>query len=570
MRVALAQLNPTVGDVAGNAELIRDAIEQARQAGAQLVVFPEMTVMGYPPKDLLLKPVAIEQSVEAVEQLAGLCTDIAAIIGYVCPSDRLAGRALYNAAAVCHGGRVVARVIKSLLPAYDVFDEHRYFEPGPGNDIAMISGRKLGISICEDLWNDDDHVSRRLYHINPIKDLAERGADVFINCSASPFVMGKPMYRQRLFSASARRYGLPLLYCNQVGGNDELVFDGHSCAFDATGQLIAQARGFEADLLIVDLPADGQGSPARIEPAMEDLETAYHALVLGLRDYCVKSRFKSIVMGLSGGIDSALSCALAVGALGSENVRGVAMPSRFSSEGSISDARDLASRLNVPFDVVPIEKPHRAMDELLTPLFAGRAPDATEENVQARIRGIILMALSNKFGSLLVTTGNKSELAVGYCTLYGDMAGGLAVLSDVPKTVVWQLSRWINESPRSPLRRQFGRAVIPDNSIHKPPSAELRPDQTDQDSLPPYELLDQIIERYVEREQSTRQIIEALPQADPQEVHRVIRLIDRNEYKRKQAAPGLKITGRAFGFGRRMPIVQRFDPGRTPVAGLAP
>lgn len=560
MRIALAQINPTVGDIAGNARLIALQIDQARRQGAQLVVFPELAIIGYPPKDLLLKPAAIDQSEAAIASLASGCQDIAAIIGYPCRAQGQAGLALHNAAAFCHGGRVVHRHIKSLLPTYDVFDERRYFEPGPAVDIVDFRGIKLGISVCEDLWNERDMFSRQLYHDNPIEQLAATGAGLFINCSASPFVLRKHEFRLKLFAHTVKRFRLPLLYCNQVGGNDELVFDGNSCAFDAAGRLIAQAKDFEPDLLLVDLPDTTPPSPIanRIETPKAGLESVYHALVLGLRDYCRKCGFRSAVVGLSGGIDSALTCALAVAALGRDNVRGIAMPSRFSSPHSIADAKELAARLGVAFDIVPIEAPHQAFEQVLEPLFRGRSPDTTEENVQARIRGTILMAVSNKFGSLLVTTGNKSEIAVGYCTLYGDMAGGLAILSDVPKTLVWQLARWVNDDPASPLRLQYGRAVIPESSITKVPSAELRPNQTDQDSLPPYEMLDQIIERYVEREQSAPQII-AETGFDPATVVRVVRLIDTNEYKRKQAAPGIKVTGRAFGFGRRMPIAQRFD-----------
>jgi NAD+ synthase/NAD+ synthase (glutamine-hydrolysing) len=409
---------------------------------------------------------------------------------------------------------------------------------------------------------------RQLYHDDPIGRLARAGAQLLINCSASPFVVGKHAFRLELFKSAAQRHGLPLVYCNQVGGNDELVFDGNSCVVDAKGDVVAQAKDFETDLLVVDVPIEKSAKPqastrARVEIPKSGLESAYHALVLGLRDYCGKCGFKSIVLGLSGGIDSALCAALAVAALGQENVRGVAMPSRFSSEHSVNDARDLAERLGIKFHVIPIVEPHQAFERILAPHFEGRPPDTTEENIQARIRGVTLMAFSNKFGSLLITTGNKSELAVGYCTLYGDMCGGLAVISDVPKTMVWQISRWINESPASPLRRQYNGAVIPDSSISKVPSAELRPNQTDQDSLPPYEVLDQIVDRYVEREQAARQIIAEMPEVEPAVILKMVRLIDLNEYKRKQAAPGLKITGRAFGFGRRMPIAQRYDNSRA-------
>jgi len=562
MRIALAQINPTVGDISGNAALIRGQIAEARRQGAELVVFPELALIGYPPKDLLLKPAVLDACEAAMAGLAGECRGVAAIIGYPCRAVGRTGLALHNAAAFCGEGRILHRHIKSLLPTYDVFDERRYFEPGPAVDIVPFNGARIGISVCEDLWNEKEMFSRQLYHDNPIEQLAAAGANLFINCSASPFVVRKHEFRLRLFGHTVKRFGLPLLYCNQVGGNDELVFDGNSCAFDATGRLIAQAKDFEPDLLLVEVRGGAGEAPlGRLEQSRTGLASVYGALVLGLRDYCRKCGFRSIVVGLSGGIDSALTCTLAVAALGKENVRGIAMPSRFSSPGSIADARDLAERLGIGFDVVSIERPHQAFEQVLEPVLRGRPPATTEENVQARIRGIMLMAVSNKFGSLLVTTGNKSEIAVGYCTLYGDMAGGLAVLSDVPKTLVWELARWVNEDPGSPLRAEYGRPVIPASSVTKVPSAELRPNQTDQDSLPPYEVLDQIIERYVEREQSASQIIGETG-FDEATVLRVVRLIDTNEYKRKQAAPGIKVTGRAFGFGRRMPIAQRFDSAR--------
>jgi NAD+ synthetase len=561
MRIALAQINPTVGDIAGNAALIRAGLDRARAGGAALVVFPELAIIGYPPKDLLLKPAVIEQCQAAVSDLAARCTDIAAIIGYPCRAQTSAGRTLHNAAAFCHGGRIVHVHVKSLLPTYDVFDEQRYFEPAPNGaeDITAFQGAHLGISICEDLWNDAEMFSRQLYHDNPIDALAAAGATLFINCSASPFVVRKHTFRLKLFAHVARRHHLPLLYCNQVGGNDELMFDGNSCAVDAQGNVLAQAKDFQPDLLFVDLDRPQEN---RRETPAEGIASVYHALVLGLRDYCRKCGFKSVVLGLSGGIDSALTAVLAVAALGAENVRGVAMPSRYSSDHSVNDARDLAQRLGIKLHIIPIAAPHEAMERLLTPHFEGRPADTTEENLQARIRGQTLMALSNKFGALLVTTGNKSELAVGYCTLYGDMCGGLAVISDVPKTMVWDLARWINQAPASPLLRQYGRPVIPESSIVKVPSAELRPNQTDQDSLPPYPELDQIIERYVEREQAPAEVA-AQTQIPLATVQRMCRLIDLNEYKRKQAAPGIKVTGRAFGFGRRMPIAQRYDPNQS-------
>lgn len=558
MRYALAQINPTVGDIAGNSEQIRDAINAAREQAADLVVFPELAIIGYPPKDLLLKPEAINRCDRAIEELATHCTGIAALIGFPCRSPHPSGRLLLNAAAFCADGKVSHRFAKSLLPTYDVFDESRYFEPATGenDELCDFKGARLGISICEDLWNDPEVVERQIYHDDPIGRLAGAGANVLINCSASPFVVGKHDFRLRLFRSAAKRHGIPVLYCNQVGGNDELVFDGNSCAIGADGELIAHAKDFDSDLLIVDLPAQ---QAQRIETAGGGIESMYHALVLGLRDYCRKCGFKSIVLGLSGGIDSAVTAALAVAALGSENVCGVTMPSRYSSDGSVSDAEDLAKRMGIEFHTIAIENAHSAFEDMLAPAFNGQESGVAEENVQARIRGVIMMAMSNKFGSLLVTTGNKSELAVGYCTLYGDMCGGLAVISDVPKMMVWELARWINDSVASPLRQQFGGAVIPEDSITKPPSAELRPDQMDQDSLPPYEVLDEIIERYVEHEQPAQRILDEVHGVDEQMIRRVIRLIDLNEYKRKQAAPGLKVTSRAFGFGRRMPIAQRYD-----------
>jgi NAD+ synthase (glutamine-hydrolysing) len=569
MKFALAQINPTVGDIAGNTQIILEALAEAREKGAEVVVFPELAVIGYPPKDLLLKPVVIRQCEQAIEKIAKSCDDkIAAVVGVPLFSAQSQGKTLINAVAFCHKGVVQQKVAKSLLPTYDVFDEHRYFEPGKEPEIITHRGVKLGISICEDLWNNNEIFERQLYFQDPIQRLAKAGADVIVNCSASPYVLGKHDFRRRLFTSVSSLHRIPLLYCNQVGGNDELVFDGNSAAADGKGRLIAQAKDFEPDLLMVDLPALGLGknldAPVqRIQKHKVGLESVYHTLVLGIRDYCRKCGFKTTVLGLSGGIDSALCAALAVGAVGKENVRGVAMPSRFSSDHSVGDAKALAQRLGIKFHTIPIAGPHEALEEVLTPNFEGRAADTTEENLQARIRGVMLMAFSNKFGSLLVTTGNKSELAVGYCTLYGDMCGGLAIISDVPKTMVWALSKWINEDPASPLRQVYGGPVIPENSIEKVPSAELRPNQTDQDSLPEYPVLDQIIERYVEKEQTAGQIIVAMPQTDPAVILKMVRLIDINEYKRKQAAPGIKISGRAFGFGRRLPIAQRYDHHKT-------
>ncbi len=578
MRIALAQLNPTVGDIAGNTRLILEAIDRSSEAGAELVVFPELIVTGYPPKDLLLKPDVLRQCGRAIEHIASRCGSITAIVGYPCPSDEASGRPLYNAAAVCRDGRIVTRHVKSLLPTYDVFDESRYFEPGPQSDLTDVNGLKLGISICEDLWNDRELFSRQLYHDNPIEKLASRGASMFINCSASPFVVRKHEFRMKLFQNAAKRHGIPMIYVNQVGGNDELIFDGHSCVVDATGELIARAKDFTEDLLIVDVNIDKemrssnpeapeQAQPARIETPRQGMAEVYEALVLGLGDYCRKCGFTTAVLGLSGGIDSAVCACIATAALGAEHVTGITMPSRYSSSGSKSDADQLAARLGIPCHTVPIAPAHEAMEKMVGPLFGDLPPGLAEENIQARLRGVVLMAYSNKFGSLLVTTGNKSEMAVGYCTLYGDMNGGLAILADVPKTMVYDLARWINTPGSGGLASQCGGPPIPESSITKPPSAELRPDQTDQDTLPPYEQLDQIIERYVEREQSWRRIVDQTG-LDAEVVRRIVGLIDRNEYKRKQAPPVLKITGRAFGFGRRMPIAQRYDPSGAKLGKL--
>ncbi|MDH3583540.1 MAG: NAD+ synthase [Phycisphaerae bacterium] len=558
MRIALAQINPTIGDVAGNAALVHAGIERAGQEGADLVVFPELALTGYPPKDLLLKEDLVAQCAQTVTELAEACRGISAVVGYPAANESRAGRPLYNAAAVCGEGRILHRHFKHLLPTYDVFDETRYFEPGPSTDVFAFQGLRLGLSICEDLWNDEQLFDRQLYHRDPIRDLAEAGAEVFVNCSASPFTVGKHEFRRELFESAARRYGIPVVYVNQVGGNDELVFDGNSCVIGADGALLAQARDFAEDLLVVDLPPAG-GARARVEQPQRGVAAVFQALVMGLRDYCGKCGFDSVVLGLSGGIDSAVTAALAVAALGPRNVTGIAMPSRYSSPGSVTDARELAENLGIDCHEISIGPSHQSMEQTLEPLFAGTEAGVAEENIQARLRGMILMAASNKFGSLVVSTGNKSELAVGYCTLYGDMAGGLALLSDVPKMMVYELAEWINDSP-SPLHRSGRDGPIPLSSITKPPSAELRPDQTDQDSLPPYEILDQIIEGYVEQHQSAEQIASE-GAFDLEVVLRVVRMIDRNEYKRKQAAPGIKITGRAFGFGRRMPIAQRYRHG---------
>lgn len=565
MRIALAQINPTIGDLAGNLQKHLAAVAQAKSQGAQVVLFPEMSTLGYPPKDLLLKPAVIRLSGEAVMRVAEAATGITAVVGYPERNTAAAGRPLRNAVAVLRDGRVLARRFKSLLPTYDVFDESRYFEPGPDVELTPLFdsqsaadagaiGAHAGVSICEDLWNDEKFLERPLYHFNPIGALAQAGAKILLNISASPFVLGKNEYRHKLFGFQAKRWGMPIVYVNQVGGNDELVFDGNSVVFDREGNVIAQAKDFQEDLLIVDLENGAQGGSSSRGTPRAGIASIHAALVLGLRDYVKKCGFKSAVLGLSGGIDSAVVAALAVEALGRENVLGVSLPSRYSSEHSRSDAHILAENLGIVMHTVPIEAVHAAMEQTLAPFFAGTKEGLAEENMQARLRGNILMSLSNKFGHLLLTTGNKSEIATGYCTLYGDMAGGLAVISDVPKMMVYELARHLNAEAAKAGRTP----PIPEGSLTKPPSAELKPNQRDQDSLPPYEILDAIIERYVEDEKTVPEII--AEGFDAAVAERVARLIDLSEYKRKQAAPGIKVTSRAFGFGRRMPIAQRFDP----------
>lgn len=545
MKLALAQINPIVGDIPGNSEKIIARIHEAREQGASLVVFSELVVTGYPPRDLVLKPRFVQANVEALDCIAGECKEIAALVGFVSVNEDNIGRTLRNATAYCVDGKVQQVRYKSLLPSYDVFDETRYFEPGPEVSLIEHAGIPFGVSICEDLWNDEETIGRRIYRADPVEQMAGAGARFLLNPSGSPFTRDKHRFRVQLFGGQARRHNLPIFFVNQVGGNDELVFDGASTAFDAEGNVIAQAKAFEEDLLLVDLD---QRPAGRIEDYPSSIASVHDALVVGCRDYVRKCGFKSVVLGLSGGIDSAVTAAIATAALGPENITGVAMPSRYSSEHSKRDAADLAKNLGIRFKTIPISPIHEPFEAYLQPHFDDREPDITEENIQARLRGNILMALSNKYRCLLLTTGNKSELAVGYCTLYGDMCGGLAVISDVPKTMVYELARHIND--------RTGREVIPENTITKPPSAELKPDQTDQDSLPPYDTLDTILEMYIEREKGVDEIIEA--GYDGATVERIVRLVDINEYKRKQAAPGLKVTSRAFGVGRRMPLAARF------------
>jgi len=568
MKIALAQINPTVGDLAGNMRLIADAVARGRRAGAHLVVLPELAVTGYPPRDLLEKPHFIKRNRQCIDDLAGRTEGVAVLVGFVDENTAGRGRRLFNAAALLAEKRVAHVVHKSLLPTYDVFDEARYFEPARETAPAEVAGVSVGITICEDVWvqapprrpyaaDDTDETatfgviqlaraadSRRLYTNNPPDALVAAGAGVLVNISASPYEVGKPERRRSLLSRLAARHGVPVVMVNQVGGNDELIFDGHSAAFDASGVLRAEAAGFAEDLLVVDLDHLPDPPPAREAPEVAEL---HDALVLGLRDYCRKCGFADVIIGLSGGIDSSVTAVLACEALGPEHVVGVAMPGPFSAGESERNARDLAAALGLDCRVVPIVDAYEAYLKTLAPEFAGRPFGVAEENIQARIRGNILMALSNKFGYLVLSPGNKSELAVGYCTLYGDMSGGLAVISDVVKTSVYALARYANRE----------REIIPGRIIERPPTAELRPDQTDQDTLPPYDELDPIIRAYVEEAWSADDIIAR--GHDAETVRSVIRMIDRNEYKRRQAAPGLRVTHKAFGVGRRMPIAARYD-----------
>jgi len=543
LRIALLQINPTAGDIRGNSALIVAAAKRAQGEGADLAVTSELALMGYLPRDLLMNQGFVRRSCEELQRIAReLAGETPILVGVATPNPAEMGRPLFNSAVLIENGSVGRAFHKTLLPTYDVFDEDRYFEPAPEPQILEIHGRRIGISICEDVWNDRDFWKRPRYHQDPIEVLAKNGAQAILNLSASPFYAGKQRLRENMLGHLARKHHLPLAYVNQVGGNDDLIFDGRSCAFDADGRLFARAAGFSEGVAIVDI----DGSHGTIAPDDFTAESEiWNALVLGVRDYARKTRFSKVLLGLSGGVDSALTAAIAAEAMGPENVLGVLMPSIYSSSGSVDDSIDLAGNLSIQTLKLPIAGIMKTYDEALAGAFQGRAPDVTEENIQSRIRGNLLMALSNKFGSLLLTTGNKSELAVGYCTLYGDMNGGLAVIADLPKMVVYRVARW----------RNLRKPDIPEPILTKAPSAELRPDQKDQDSLPPYELLDQILELHVEQSQSAEEIIAR--GFDEQTVRRVLRLVRLAEFKRKQAAPGLKVTSRAFGTGWRMPIVRQ-------------
>ncbi|MBN2159453.1 MAG: NAD+ synthase [Spirochaetes bacterium] len=556
MRIAMAQINPTIADIEGNRDKIISWIKKAEALRADLVVFPEMATIGYPPMDLLESRKLVNDNLSAIEEIARHSTRIPVVCGYV-DIDPDNHPLLFNAAAYMEGGKIVSRHNKTLLPTYDVFDEMRYFSRARSHSIVEFGGRSIGITICEDIWNDlnldeggeagtdkyERYDFRRTYNIDPIQALASKKADLIINISASPFTRGKNRFKWMMISGVAKNNGLQIVYVNQVGGNDSLVFDGNSMAFNAKGKVIGHARAFEEDLSVVDMSSDRE-----IDVPSNDIEEIHHALVLGIRDYVRKCGFTSVVIGLSGGIDSALTAALAVQALGPKNVTGVTMPSIYSSEGSVEDSRELARNLSMRFAIVPIKGLYDRYRADLKEIFRGKPEDVTEENIQARIRGNILMAISNKEKSLVLSTGNKSELAMGYCTLYGDMSGGLAAISDLPKTLVYELSRHINAA----------REIIPESSITKPPSAELRENQKDQDTLPPYEVLDRILELYIEDRKSSEEIVGA--GFDHDLVSNILRIVNMNEYKRRQAAPGIKVTAKAFGVGRRIPLAQRFRP----------
>ncbi len=576
MRLALAQINPTIGALDRNAELMAGFAQRAAAAGADLLVFPELALTGYPPKDLLLQGGFIDAVTSVAGKLgASLPPGLSAVIGAPLPVDHHGAR-LANSLMVFRDGELIARYDKRLLPTYDVFDEDRYFFPGQRPCVVEVGGVRVGLSICEDLWRGEDvgFAQRYLDAPDPLDDLCRPvgggdgsggAAQIIVNPSASPFVLGKTRRHRDLLRGHARRRGVWVAAVNQVGGNDELIFDGHACVFAPDGALVAAGRGFAEDLVVCEVsPGGGGGGAAAYASATDPAERPqeeqlFRALVLGVRDYCRKTGFKSLVLGLSGGIDSAVVCVIAAAALGPASVLALSMPSRYSSEGSRDDAQRLADAVGTPMRTIPIEGPFAAFEAALAPLFAGRPPDITEENLQSRIRGTLLMGASNKLGNLLLTTGNKSEMAVGYCTLYGDMNGGLAVLSDVTKVMVYRLARWINEHWGNLGIEGLSGPPIPEASITKAPSAELRPNQTDQDSLPPYHVLDEIIERYVERRESPASIVKESG-IDGATVARVIRLIDLSEFKRKQAAIGLKVTGVAFGSGRRMPIAQGWRP----------
>jgi NAD+ synthase/NAD+ synthase (glutamine-hydrolysing) len=545
VKIALGQINPTVGDFTGNADKIVEFAQRAQAAGAAMVLFPELSVCGYPPRDLVERTSFVARNREAIERIAARTRGIAVICGLVTAAEADTGKSVMNSAALLEDGKLAFLQSKMLLPTYDVFDEMRNFAPARSQILFPFCGQPMALTICEDAWNDKTFWDKRLYTFDPVEALMQAGGKLLLNISASPFWLGKRELRRDMLAAIARNYRVPVVMVNQVGGDDSLVFDGSSLVLDREGNVIAQGKSFEEDLICFD----SERLTGEIHPQIEGQEASvYAALVLGTRDYVRKCGFSQVLVGLSGGIDSALTAVIAAEAVGPANVLGVGMPGPYSSRGSIDDACALAANLGIGFKLLPITPITETFNRTLQSVFAGRQEDVTEENIQSRARGMLLMALSNKFGALVLSTGNKSELGVGYCTLYGDMAGGLAVISDVPKTMVYGLARYVNSQ----------RPVIPEGSLEKPPSAELRPNQKDSDSLPAYEILDPILEDYVEESRTAEQIA-ATRGFDLAVVKRVIRMVDGSEYKRQQAAPGLKISGKAFGYGRRFPIAAKAD-----------
>lgn len=544
MKIALAQINTTVGDFAGNVDRMVKFARRAAERGADLVVFPELALCGYPPRDLVEKPEFVRRNEEELERLAGLLPDISAVVGYVRPSRVREGKPVSDAAALLRGGKIALDYAKILLPFYDVFDESRYFEPGNSPGLFKLAGTRAALTICEDIWNDKNFWKTRFYPRDPAAETVEAGARLVVNIASSPFNTEKIQVRHDMLQSFAREHQVAVVYVNHVGGNDQLVFDGSSMAFNAQGELCARAKSFEEDLVIFS--TEGGKREIHAGPASE-IEAVHRALLLGARDYVEKCGFKKVIVGLSGGIDSALVATLAADAVGPQNVLGVGMPGPYSSPGSLRDAEMLARNLGIDFRVIPITGVFESYLEALDAAFEGKPRDVTEENIQARIRGNVLMALSNKFGALVLSTGNKSELAVGYCTLYGDMAGGLAVISDVPKTMVYELARYVNRTGER----------IPQACLEKAPSAELRLNQTDQDTLPPYDVLDAVLKAYIEENLCAQEIV-TRHQLDAELVRDIIRRVTSAEYKRQQAAPALKVTAKAFGMGRRYPIAQKF------------
>jgi NAD+ synthase (glutamine-hydrolysing) len=545
VKIALGQINPTVGDFSGNAAKIIDFSRRAQAQGAGLILFPELSVCGYPPRDLVERPSFVARNKESVDRIAAETRGIAVICGLVTPAHMETGKSVMNSAALLMEGKVAFIQSKMLLPTYDVFDEMRNFAPARAQELFPFCGKRMALTICEDAWNDKQFWPRRLYTVDPIESLVQAGGNFVLNISASPFWIGKRELRRDMLASIARQHKAPVVMVNQIGGNDSLVFDGSSLVLNREGEVIAQGRSFEEDLIFFDPDAlTGEMH----EQIVGDEASAYSALALGTHDYMQKCGFQKAIVGLSGGIDSALTAVIAADAVGPQNVIGVGMPGPYSSQGSIDDARALANNLDIRFELLSIIPTYEAYRRTLQPVFAGRKEDVTEENIQSRARGALLMALSNKFGAIVLSTGNKSELGVGYCTLYGDMVGGLAVISDVPKTLVYRLSEYVNSR----------RAVIPKATLEKPPSAELRPDQKDTDSLPPYEILDAVLEDYVEDGHSADQIARDRG-FEIETVRRVVRMVDRSEYKRQQAAPGIKISPKAFGYGRRFPIAAKSE-----------